>query len=112
MRCAIFVVRHPAITLPALASFSLHPSAESPLPWNPLLGKELRPCPATCGRCLMFPGSLSSLLALLRLVFRDDFRRPVYEMNDDERLVITLNDHNYMIARLRLLMVSTRPEGE
>ena len=38
-----------------------------------------------------------------RLVFWDDLRRPVYEMNDDERL----DDHTYMIVGLRAPTVST-----
>ncbi len=63
-----------------------------------------------CGlRSLLIVSWFSFIVTyLLRLVFRDDLRRPVYEMNDDERL----NDHTYMSLGLRASTVSALAERE
>jgi hypothetical protein len=45
---------------------------------------------------------------LLRLVFRNDFRRPVHEMNDDEQL----GDHTYIFLACETSTVSALAERE
>ena len=107
MGCSTYVVPPRVTTCLALASFFLRPCAERSL-WrmNSLMAETPRPRLAACGRCLFFPGFLSSLLASLWLFFGDDFGRPVYEMNDGERLVGRI----YMRFGLRATTVSALAE--
>ena len=106
---AICVVRRSATACLTLASSSLPPCAERSL-WrmNSLVAETPRPRPAAYGRCLFFPGFLSSLLASFCWLSGNDFGRPSYEMNDDG----WLDDHTYMIVGLRASTASAVAERD